>query len=166
MKNLLVLLLGVIIVTSISCSAWLEDPYPMRLDVPQESSKGRITITNNGCCFEAGNVTVFLLDTEENRHDFFTVDRVYYRATFETDDVPYIETPIQVGVGFTSHYSIVEDVTLIVDDFANTEELLKEGLLIYFDEGFLLIRNGDNEKEFAAGTWHGGSVNSPWERVR
>ena len=145
-----------IIVIYVSCSlfiAWLDEPlFP---DIPERSSRDKVIVTSNGCCFWATDLTVSLLDTEENRTVIISVERLFFRNTYESQYIPDIDIPIKVVIDFTSHYGIIEDVSLMAGEFANTNDLLKEGLLFYFGDGDLIIRNGNSEKFFRAGAFRG-----------
>ena len=147
----------------ISCGAllnWLDEP--MNPTVPEKSSQGKVTLTSRGCCFWATNVTVSLLDKNEAKTVLISEETVYEYDIFDCDAIPDIQTPIRVMIDFTSHYSIEEDVSLIVGEFPNTDELLKDGLLLYFSDGGLIVRNGNKETSFWAGVFGNGGEESPW----
>jgi len=143
---------------------WLNEPmYP---DIPEISSQGKVTLTSDGCCFWTSDTTVFLLDSDGNKSVLIEAESVYFHEIFESENIPDYTTPVQIGIDFTSHYAIEENVSLMVGEFTNTSELQKKGLLLYFGDGNLIVRNGNIEKKFAAGVFGDGGNEEPWFQVR
>ena len=140
---------------------WL-DIEPLNPIVPKNSSPGKIILASRGCCFWATDVTVSLLDGNGNNTILISEETVYEYDIFECENIPAINAPIQVIIKFTSHYAIEEEVFLTVGEFSNTKELLEKGLLLCFGDGGLTVRNGNNEKNFYAGTFGSGGDESPW----
>lgn len=131
---------------------WLAEPmYP---EVPEKSVSNKVVLTSRGCCFWATNATISLQNESENKTILLSEEAVYEYDIFECTNIPKI-------IEFTSHYSIEEEVSLVVLEFSNTDELLQKGLLFYFGDGDLIVRHGNEEKRFRAGCF-GGDDNEPW----
>lgn len=130
--------------------------------VPEKSEHDKVILTSRGCCFWATDATVSLLDENGSRTELISEETVYEYDIFECDNIPDINAPVRVAIDFTSHYSIEEDVSLTVGEFTSTDELLKNGLLLYFGDGTLIVRNGNKEKLFCAGGFGDGESESPW----
>jgi len=155
-----ILLIAILTVGCHSFFTWVNEPmYPK---IPEKSSPNKIVLTSQGCCFWTTDTTVSLLDGSGNTHILIAAETVYEYDIFECKNIPNITTPIRVVVDFTSHYAIEEDVSLIVGEFTGTNELLEKGLLLYFGDGTLLVRNGNDEKNFAAGCFGNEGDEAPW----
>lgn len=139
---------------------WLEEPvYPV---VPNNSSKNKVILTSRGCCFYVTDATVLLIDESGSETVLISEDTVYEYDIYECNNIPEIDSPIQVIINFSSHYNIDDDVSLLVGEFSNTSELQKNGLLLRFGDGDLTVRNGNNEKFFRAGVFGDKGDKSPW----
>ena len=158
-----IFLVALFIVGFHSFLTWLNEP--MHPEVPEKSSPGKIVLASRGCCFRASDTTVSLLDENGNRNILIVAENVYEYDIFECKNIPDITTPIQVSIDFTSDYLIQEDVSLLVGEFANTDELLEKGLLLYFGDGTLSVRNGNDEKKFAAGCFGDEGDEAPWCQI-
>lgn len=139
---------------------WIDEPmYP---EIPTESSPGKIILTSRGCCFWAEDVTVSLLDGNGNKTVIISENTVYEFDIFECDDIPDVGTPIQVIMDFKSFYAIDETVSFSVGEFASTDEILKEGLLLRFGDGDLSVCYGKKKKLFQAAVFGTGDEQSGW----
>jgi len=139
---------------------WIDEPmYP---EIPTESSPGKIILTSRGCCFWAEDVTVSFLDGYGNKAVIISEDTVYEFDIFECDDIPNFGTPIRVIMDFKSYYVVDETVSLSVGEFANTDEILKEGLLLRFGDGDLSVCNGNTKKLFQAAVFGAEDEQSGW----
>lgn len=133
--------------------------------IPQRSTKNKVVLASEGCCFWAENVIVYLLDNDGNKTMLIEEDRVNEYDIYECNDVMKIEAPVQIGMDFVGYYPDAEAASLIVGEFPNTSELLKHGLLLCFGDGDLTVRNGNDEKRFRDGSF-GGDDDGPWYQER
>ena len=156
--------IAILIVGVHSFLVWANEP--MHPEIPENSSQNKIVLTSRGCCFWTTDTTVSLLDERGNRDTLIAAEMVYEYDIFECENIPNITTPIRVVIDFTSHYGIEEDVSLIVGEFANTNELSEKGLLLCFGDGTLLVRSGNHEKAFAAGSFGEEGDEAPWYQMR
>jgi len=139
---------------------WINEPlYPT---LPEQSVRDKIILTSQGYCFWAEDMTIVLVDTSGNEYSMISTDIVYEYDIFECTNIPNIETLIQVIMNFRSHYAIEEDVSLLVAEYSNTDELLKNGLLLSFGDGDLMVRSGENDTYFYAGVFGDDGQESSW----
>lgn len=146
-----------------ACTAftkWIFRGEPTYPKVPTESTTGKVILASRGCCFWAEDVTVSLLDEYGNKTVIIYEDSVYEYDIFECDNLPYIDTPIQVIMDFKSFYDIEETISFSVGKFLNTDEILKNGLLLRFGDGDLIVRAGNIKKLFSSI-----GVDGKWEQV-
>lgn len=162
-KRVIILyVLTIFTVSYTACMAfvkWIDEPmYPA---IPTESLSGKIILTSRGCCFWAEDVTVSILDEYGNNTVIISADAVYEYDIFEYDNIPDIHIPVQAIIDFKSFYALEEIVTLSVGEFTNTDELLKDGLLLCFGDGDLSVCYGNKKKFFQAAVF-GGDEKSAW----
>ena len=162
-----VVIIGICLVISsymVACKIFVEGlDDPPHLKVPKESEQGKVVLTSLGCCFWATDAVVSLVDASGNKTDLISEKTVYEFDVFESDSIPQINAPIQIVIEFTSHYSIEENVSLTVGEFANTDELWESGLLLCFGDGTLNVRNGNKEIRFAGWSFSGEEVSTWYE---
>lgn len=156
-KKIKVLVFVLIILSALAvCYVfWLGEDEWQLPKVPEKSSKGKIILASEGCCYWAEDVTVYILTEDGNKTVLISEKTVYEYDIFECKNIPKIETPIMIGIDFISYYPDPKPVSLIIGEFLSTAEMLEKGLLLCFGDGDLRVHNGNNEKFFRDGVFHG-----------
>ena len=140
---------------------WLfDDATPPK--IPTKSSAGSVVLTSRGCCFWAEEVTVYILDDSGSKATLISAEAVYEFGVYRCRKIPSIDTPITVGIDFVSHYSDVKHVSLVVGEFQNTDEMLRNGLLLTFGDGDLTVISGEARQLYRDGVF--GKDGDEWYR--
>lgn len=139
------------VLTVIACRAFVSRVNePLNPVIPRSSSPDKVILTSEGCCFWVSDVKVSIFDEDDNEHVIIAEDLVYEYDIFECSDIPKTESPIRVVIEFVGHTTTEEAASLVVWQFSNTDELLKNGLLLCFGDATLHARSGKISKNFAA----------------
>ena len=150
----LVFLFTIIVILLQLFFKWANEP--MNPEVPEKSEKGKVILASRGCCYWAEDVTVYMLDENGNNTTLISAETVYEYDIFECTTIPKNNAPIKVGIDFLSFYPDAKPVSLIVGYFSSTDEMLKNGLLLRFGDGDLMVYNGNNKAFFRDGVFHKG----------
>ncbi|MDR1002214.1 MAG: hypothetical protein LBL82_02950 [Oscillospiraceae bacterium] len=149
----------------------VEGDFSSRIDIdfyytgdpgyPNKSLPGRAILGSAGCCFRAKNAVVYMLDENGGITPLFTEKLIDNHDTYECNNIPEIDAPIQIIIDFTEQYADTKRVSFKVAEFSSTDEMIREGLLLCFGDGDLAVFVGESKSLFKAGT-HRGDKEGSW----
>lgn len=122
---------------------------------PEESIPNRIILGSAGCCFRARNIELYALDENGKAALLLSEELISNHDTYECISIPKIDTPIEVFLDFTEEYADVKRISLMVAKYSSTDEMLRDGLLLCFEDGSLTVFSGNKKTLYKAGVFSG-----------
>ena len=122
---------------------------------PEESLPNRIIIGSAGCCFRARDIVLYMIDENGNTTSLLSEELIQNHDTYECISIPEINTPVEVFIDFTEEYADVKRISLKVANYSNTDEMLRTGLLLCFEDGTLTVLSGKEKTIYKAGIFFG-----------